>query len=468
MSTSAGTASSASSTVEKLLGSERETPATSSRSSAAFTASATALPVQPVTPATQTRRGTAAAYLRIGDDRRVSERADVVVIGGGVMGAAALRYLTELGCPRPLLLERETLASGSTGRCAGGVRTLFSDELNVRIGLESIQRLQRFEEEVGERLDLRLDGYLFLLDDAGDLERFEADLVHQAAAGIETRILTRDEARELVPQLAVDDLCGAVFNAVAGLVTPDLVVQGCARHAVRLGARVEQSCAVERIVVKGGRVIGVETRRGRIDTDCVILTAGVWSRELAATAGFDLLVEPKRRFMHVTGGAPDFPERLPLTIDFSTSFYFHREGEGILFGGREQSLDELAPHDVGLLRDEPRPQRADRRGARAGRACLRDRLLRPWVPAGARRGRAPCGAGARERADVRPLAIRRAAVHAWDGPRRAERHLTGMHGRQLPGSRLGVVPKNIVHPGLPGGWSCQQPAPKEARDEGPR
>jgi hypothetical protein len=100
----------------------------------------------------------------------VTERADVVVIGGGVMGAAALRYLAELGCPRPLLLERDTLASGSTGHCAGGVRTLFSDELNVRIALESIRRLQRFEEEVGEQLDLRLDGYLFLLSDPADVE----------------------------------------------------------------------------------------------------------------------------------------------------------------------------------------------------------------------------------------------------------------------------------------------------------
>jgi len=257
------------------------------------------------------------------------------------MGAAALRYLAELGCPRPLLLERDTLACGSTGHCAGGVRTLFSDELNVRIGLESIRRLQRFEEEVGEQLDLRLDGYLFLLSDPGDLERFVADVVHQAAAGIETRVLTPEEARGIVPQLEVDDLCGAVFNAVAGLVTPDLVVQGCARRAARLGARVEQSCAVERIVVEGGRVAGVETGRGRIDTGCVVLTAGVWSRELAATAGFDLPVEPERRFMHVTGAAPDFPERLPLTVDFSSSFYFHREGEGILFGGAE--LDDLAP-----------------------------------------------------------------------------------------------------------------------------
>lgn len=273
----------------------------------------------------------------------MNERADVVVIGGGVMGAAALRYLAELGCRRPLLLERETLASGSTGHCAGGVRTLFSDELNVRIGLESIRRLQRFEEELGEQLDLSLGGYLFLLDNEADVGRFRADLVHQAAHGIETRILTPSEAQEVVPQIAVDDLCGAVFNPVAGVVTPDLVVQGCARRASRLGARIEQSCAVEQIVVEGGRVTGVRTARGRVDTECVILTAGIWSRELAATAGFDLPVEPERRYMYITEQAPDFPELLPLTIDFSTSFYFHREGSAILFGGREQSLEELAP-----------------------------------------------------------------------------------------------------------------------------
>src|SRR5262245_23000443 len=147
-----------------------------------------------------------------GDDEVVGERADVVVIGGGVMGAAALRYLAELGSPQPILLERETLACGSTGHCAGGVRTLFSDELNVRIGLESIRRLERFQEEVGEQLDLRLDGYLFLLDNRGDVERFEADLVYQTSAGIETRVMTPEEAREIVPQLAVEDLCGAVFN----------------------------------------------------------------------------------------------------------------------------------------------------------------------------------------------------------------------------------------------------------------
>lgn len=260
------------------------------------------------------------------------------------MGAAALRSLVELGCSSPLLLERNTLASGSTGHCAGGVRSLFSDELNVRVGVESIRRLQRFEEEVGEQLDLRLDGYLFLLGEPGDVERFEADVARAGSAETGTQMLTPEEARGLVPQIAVDDLCGAAFNALAGTVTPDLVVQGCARRAAELGARVVQSCAAERIVVAGGRVTGVETPRGRIETDRVVLTAGVWSRELAAPAGLDLPVERERRFMYVTEAAPEFPERLPLTIDFGTSFYFHREGDAILFGGRERSLDDLAPH----------------------------------------------------------------------------------------------------------------------------
>src|SRR5579872_2893742 len=131
------------------------------------------------------------------------------------MGACALRYLTELGCERPALIERDTLAAGSTGHCAGGVRTLFSDELNVRIGLESIRRLERFQDEVGEELDLRLYGYLFLLDDAGDVVRFEADLALQWANGIDTRMLTPAEAAAIVPQLSTEALLAGAFNPIA-------------------------------------------------------------------------------------------------------------------------------------------------------------------------------------------------------------------------------------------------------------
>ena len=273
----------------------------------------------------------------------VPETSEAVVIGGGVMGAAALHYLVELGCHSPVLIERDTLASGSTGHCAGGVRTLFSDELNVRIGLESIRRLERFEAELGQELDLHMWGYLFLLDNAADVARFERDLSLQERFDLGTRMLTPAEARGVVPQLEIDDLLAAVLCPVAGYVTPDLVVQGYTRRAAARGAHIEQSCAATRILVDDGRVAGVETSHGMIRTERVICTAGVWSRELAATAGFELPVTPERRFMFFTEDAPSFPRELPLTIDFSSGFYFHREGAALAFGGREQTLEELAP-----------------------------------------------------------------------------------------------------------------------------
>ena len=262
-----------------------------------------------------------------------------MVLGGGVMGAATLYYLTELGCERPLLLERDTLASGSTGHCAGGVRTLFSDELNVRIGREAIRRLQ----ELGDGLDLRLWGYLFLLTREEDVASFEAALDVQHLFGIESRLLSAADASQLVPQLAVDDVVAAAFDPTAGYVTPELVVQEYARRATARGARIEQSCAATRILVEDGRVTGVETARGAVEADRVILTAGVWSRELAATAGVELPVEREARWMFFTEDTPSFPERVPLTIDFTSGFYFHREGAALVFGGREQTLEDLAP-----------------------------------------------------------------------------------------------------------------------------
>lgn len=255
--------------------------------------------------------------------------AGAVVIGGGVMGAAALYYLTELGCDRPVLVERDTLGSGSTGHCAGGVRTLFSDELNKRISAEAIRRLERFPDEIGQELDLRLYGYLFLLDAEEDAARFRDD---------GARLITPDDARGIVPKLDADGLVAAAFDERAGYVTPDLVVQGYARHAAEGGAHIEQSCAVTRILTDDGRVTGVETERGTIATEHVVLAAGVWSREL-----FDLPLEGERRFMFFTDSAPGFPLELPLTIDFGTGFYFHREGTGLAFGGRQQSLEDLAP-----------------------------------------------------------------------------------------------------------------------------
>jgi sarcosine oxidase subunit beta len=120
-------------------------------------------------------------------------------------------------------------------------------------------------------------------------------------------------------------------------------VQGYARRAAERGAHVAQSCAVTRVAVERGRVTAVETDRGTIATERVVLAAGVWSPELARTAGFDLPVEPERRLMFFTEDTAQLPAELPLTIDFSSGFYFHREGAALVFGGRQGTLDELAP-----------------------------------------------------------------------------------------------------------------------------
>jgi sarcosine oxidase subunit beta len=264
-----------------------------------------------------------------------AESADVVVIGGGAMGASVAYHLAELGVTDVVLLERETLASGSTSRSAGGFRMQFADELNIRIALRSIVELERFAAEI----DLRQHGYLFLLDNASDLARFHHAVALQNSLGVPSRVLTVAEALEIVPQLSAEGLVGATFCARDGVCTPEALVQVYAR-----GIDVRQGCAAERIVVLDGRIEAVETSDGRIETSCVVCCAGVWSPEIARTAGVEIPVVGEARHMWFTPSAGGLREEAPLTIDFSTSFYFHREGPGIAFGGREPSIEEVAEH----------------------------------------------------------------------------------------------------------------------------
>ena len=262
----------------------------------------------------------------------VRESAEVVVIGGGAMGASVAWHLRELGIDDVVLLERDSLASGSTSKAAGGIRAQFADELNVRIALRSLD-----EFEAMEGIDLRQHGYLFLLDDAGDVERFQAALALQHSLGVPSRELSVAEALEIVPQLDPDGLLAATFCDLDGYATPEAVVQWYAR-----GLDVRQGCAATGIHVAGGRVVGVETERGRIATEIVVCCAGAWSAEVGAMAGVEIPVHGEPRWMFFTPEDGGLPERLPLTIDFTSGFYFHREGPGLVFGGREQTLEDLA------------------------------------------------------------------------------------------------------------------------------
>ena len=270
------------------------------------------------------------------------ESAEVVIVGGGAIGASTAFHLTELGVTDVVLVERATLASGSTGKSAGGIRAQFADELNVRIALRSIAEFERFEALTGRPIDYEQSGYLFLLDREEDVARFRDAVALQRGLGVPTWELSVEEALSIVPQLSPDGLVGATFGPVDGRATAEAVVAGYAEAAARRGVRIRQGEAVERIEVAGGRIAAVETTSARIATGAVVCAAGVWSPEVARLAGLELPVTGERRWIHFTPHTGGLPRPLPLTIDFSTGFYFHTEGPGLAFGGREQTLDELA------------------------------------------------------------------------------------------------------------------------------
>jgi len=268
--------------------------------------------------------------------------AEVVVVGGGAVGTSAAYHLTELGITDVVLVERDALAAGSTSKSAGGIRLQFADELNIRIALRSLAEFEAFEERFGVDIAFHQAGYLFLLDSDRDVERFREGLALQAAFGIPSRELTPAEAAEIVPQLEVGDLLAATYCPRDGYATPETVVQGYAGAAAARGIRIWQGTAVEGIDVRGERIEAVRTSAGPIATSTVVCAAGVWSKDVAVMAGVDLPLEGEARWMHYTPQGALFPQVVPLTIDFSTGFYFHREGQGIVFGGRQATLEELA------------------------------------------------------------------------------------------------------------------------------
>jgi sarcosine oxidase, subunit beta len=227
------------------------------------------------------------------------------------------------------------LASGSTSKSAGGIRAQFADELNVRIALRSLTEF----EEMAEEISFRDYGYLFLIDDESDLADFRRALVLQQSLGVPSRELTPAAALEIVPQLSPEGLVAATFCPRDGYATPEAVVQHYARES---GATVVQGCAATGIDVRDGSVVAVETDRGRISTDTAVCCAGVWSKDVGALAGVELPVEGVARSMWFSPNDGGLPERLPLTIDFGTGFYFHREGPGVAFGGRERAIEDVA------------------------------------------------------------------------------------------------------------------------------
>jgi sarcosine oxidase subunit beta len=253
------------------------------------------------------------------------------------MGASVAYHLARRGVTDVVLVEREKLlATGSTGRNAGGVRHQFSNEANIRLSLESIALFERFKEEVGYEMDFHQDGYLFLLSTPASVATFQRNIELQRRFGIDVEWLSPDRIAPLARGVNVEGVLGATFCRRDGIADPNGVTMGFAKAAQGLGVRIERDTQVTGIGIEQGRVARVETTRGSIATPVVVNAAGPHAREVGRMAGVDVPVDPYRRHIFIAqasvSGTEGFPASRIMVIDFETTFYFHREGSGVLFG----------------------------------------------------------------------------------------------------------------------------------------
>ncbi|HZD96053.1 MAG TPA: FAD-dependent oxidoreductase, partial [Candidatus Sulfotelmatobacter sp.] len=256
------------------------------------------------------------------------QTADVVIIGGGIVGSSIAWHLTHAGCKSVLVIERESSqGKGSTGKSMGGVRAQFSTPVNIQMSLHSIPFYARFEEVVGHPADYRPQGYLFLATKESHLAYLRDNFARQKKLGLTTaRLLSAVEIRAMLPQLRSDDVLGGSFCSTDGFVDPYSVMNGFMASAVEQGATLWKKTEVTGITTDKSGVFAVDTSRTQVATRTVVNAAGAWAAQIAHFVGVDLPVEPLRRMLVPSEPFDDFPHSSPMVIDMSTGFHFRPEG----------------------------------------------------------------------------------------------------------------------------------------------
>jgi sarcosine oxidase subunit beta len=263
----------------------------------------------------------------------VPKSAEVVIIGGGIVGASIAYQLTSAGCPSVVILERESSqGKGSTGKSMGGVRAQFSTPVNIHMSLYSIPFFRDFELAMGHPSGYRAQGYLFVATAERHLEYLRANYVAQVAAGLKTALLvTREEIIARVPQLRSDDIIGGSFCSTDGFVDPYSVMTGFTLRAIDQGAVLIRDALVTGLSLDRKGIASVESTQGSIATRTVVNAAGAWSAGIASMAGINLPVEPLRRMLVPSEPFDKVAHSAPMVVDMSTGLHFRPEGLGLLF-----------------------------------------------------------------------------------------------------------------------------------------
>jgi sarcosine oxidase subunit beta len=262
----------------------------------------------------------------------MSHTADVVIVGGGIVGCSIAWHLVESGCTSVLVLEREShQGKGSTGKSMGGVRAQFSTDVNIRMSLYSIPFYQRFDEVMDHPGGYRPQGYMFLATQPSHLDYLRANFQRQQALGLTTvKWITRHDAAQAVPQLYLEDVIGGTFCSTDGFVDPYSVMTGFWVSASKRGAQLWRDAELTGIACDSTGITGVQTTKGDVSTRVVVNAAGAWAAQVAAFVGIDLPVQPLRRMLVPTEPFPKMSQHGPMVVDMASGFHFRPEGLGLL------------------------------------------------------------------------------------------------------------------------------------------
>jgi len=258
--------------------------------------------------------------------------AEVVIIGGGIVGSSITYHLTVAGCKNVLVIERESsLGKGSTGKSMGGVRAQFSTPVNIQMSLYSIPFYAAFDETLGYPCGYRAQGYLFCATTAQHMAHLRTNHKRQVHLGLKTaHLISADEIRGMFPQLRSDDIVGGAFCSTDGFVDPYSAMNGFMACASEHGAELWKSTEVTGIQSDAQGIAAVETSRGSVSTRRVVNCSGAWAASIAKMVGLDLRVEPLRRMLVPSEPFDQFPHTAPMIIDMSNGFHFRPEGLGFL------------------------------------------------------------------------------------------------------------------------------------------
>jgi sarcosine oxidase subunit beta len=281
----------------------------------------------------------------------VKKSAEAIIIGGGIQGLSLAYYLTRKGIHDLLLLEMNTLGSGSSGRSAAIIGHAFQTEHSLPLTRWSFAAFHRFEEELGTGPDFESIGVLLLAGarSAADL-RARHSLLRQQ--GLDSQVLAKDDILRLTPGLNLSDIELGVYNPGEGAIDPHAIMMAYAQAARRRGATLVEGVRATGLSVRGGRVVGDETSEGPVATACVVNAAGFRARQVAAWAGLDLPITNVKRHIFVTGPLPVYAEPIPFTYEVDLPWYMRREGPGLLLGMGNAESDEEEPQVDWAFLDE--------------------------------------------------------------------------------------------------------------------